>query len=171
MCLCCCWLLVSFTQVSSWSHKLLLSYHLLCLAKLSYHTVPLKCKLPPSREKRDSSREKRDSSREKQDSSRRKRELSREKRDSSRECTGSTASVSMVLRRKDCRVWRKSLSGHVSYRWFFWCDWSSIFFSTQWAIFVLHVLIDLIGICFVCASELKMKLRAGYLHRRRHAHV
>ena len=56
------------------------------------------------------------------------------------------------------------------------CDWSSIIFSAQWAVFVLHVLIDLMGItlfCFVCASELRMKLRAGYLHvhRRRHAHV
>ena len=56
-------------------------------------TVPLKCKLPPSREKRDSSREKRDSPREKRDSSREKRDSSRRKHEISRECTGSTASV------------------------------------------------------------------------------
>ena len=80
---------------------------------VTLRTVPLKCKLPPSREKRDLYREKRDSYREKRDSSRRKRELSREKFLVSRECTASTASVLTVARRKDCRVCRKSLSGHV----------------------------------------------------------
>ena len=44
-------------------------------------------------------------------------------------------------------------------------------FAAQWVIFVLHVLIDLIGICFHCASELKMKLCVGYLRRHHHAHV
>ena len=42
-------------------------------------TVPLKCKLPPSREKRVSYLKKQDSYREKQDSYREKQELSHEK--------------------------------------------------------------------------------------------
>ena len=117
-----------------------------------FTTVPLKCKLPPSHEERDSYREKRDSYREKRDlyhekrdsycekrnsyrekrdsyrekrdSPSRKRELSREKFLVSPECTASTAStcISTVIRRKDCRMWRKSLSGHKSYRWFFLWD-------------------------------------------------
>ena len=66
-------------------------------SQMSLATVPLKCKLPLSREKRDSYREKRESSR-------RKRELSREKFLVYRECTASTASVLAVVCSKDCRV-------------------------------------------------------------------
>ena len=47
---------------------------------------------------------------------RRKRELSREKFLVSRECTGRTAFCINGCSQEDCRVWRKSLSGYVSYR-------------------------------------------------------